>query len=193
MYVASDNTEIRDVARAMRHAKLVVTERSAETCTDEASSESALLEFAEARTFERVFFIQATNPFLRSSDLSAALAHLGATGSDSLLSVTREYRFRWLEKTTRTVTPANYDPTMRPRRQDWPGELVENGAFYLTGRDALLRSKCRVSGVIAAWEMAACSGLEVDKAEDWAMIESVFRAKMRGGSKGVDAGDHDRA
>ncbi|CAG2054539.1 unnamed protein product [Timema podura] len=28
------------------------------------------------------------------------------------------------------VEPLNFDPSHRPRRQDWPGELVENGMFY---------------------------------------------------------------
>nr|CAD7426415.1 unnamed protein product [Timema monikensis] len=30
------------------------------------------------------------------------------------------------------VEPLNFDPSHRPRRQDWPGELVENGMFYFT-------------------------------------------------------------
>uniref|UniRef100_T1JYQ5 Uncharacterized protein n=1 Tax=Tetranychus urticae TaxID=32264 RepID=T1JYQ5_TETUR len=28
--------------------------------------------------------------------------------------------------------PVNFDPAARPRRQDWPGELVESGHFYVT-------------------------------------------------------------
>jgi len=28
------------------------------------------------------------------------------------------------------VIAANFDPKKRPRRQDWDGELVENGMFY---------------------------------------------------------------
>ena len=29
----------------------------------------------------------------------------------------------------------NYDPAKRPRRQDWDGELIENGAFYFTTKE----------------------------------------------------------
>lgn len=31
----------------------------------------------------------------------------------------------------------NLDTTKRPRRQDWPGELYENGSFYFTRRELL--------------------------------------------------------
>lgn len=32
----------------------------------------------------------------------------------------------------------NFDSDRRPRRQDWPGELVETGMFYMAGRALLL-------------------------------------------------------
>jgi N-acylneuraminate cytidylyltransferase len=30
------------------------------------------------------------------------------------------------------IRAVNFDPHCRPKRQDWNGELVENGAFYLS-------------------------------------------------------------
>lgn len=33
----------------------------------------------------------------------------------------------------------NFDPGRRPRRQDWAGELVENGAFYFSAVHLLKR------------------------------------------------------
>lgn len=35
--------------------------------------------------------------------------------------------------------PLNFDPQRRPRRQDWNGELVENGMVYVAKRSLLLR------------------------------------------------------
>jgi len=32
------------------------------------------------------------------------------------------------------VEAINFNPKKRPRRQDWAGELVENGMFYFTRR-----------------------------------------------------------
>lgn len=34
--------------------------------------------------------------------------------------------------------PYNLDPASRPRRQDWDGELCENGSFYFTTRDLIM-------------------------------------------------------
>ena len=30
------------------------------------------------------------------------------------------------------IRAVNFDPHCRPKRQDWNGDLVENGAFYLS-------------------------------------------------------------
>lgn len=37
--------------------------------------------------------------------------------------------------------PLNLDPAHRPRRQDWDGELVENGSFYFTTKE-LINAGC---------------------------------------------------
>lgn len=37
------------------------------------------------------------------------------------------------------IKAINFDPEHRPRRQDWSGELVENGAFYFATVDLLQR------------------------------------------------------
>ena len=37
------------------------------------------------------------------------------------------------------IRATNFNPENRPRRQDWAGELVENGAFYFTTVDLLQR------------------------------------------------------
>lgn len=36
----------------------------------------------------------------------------------------------------------NLDPAKRPRRQDWDGELCENGSFYFTTRDLIVNTGC---------------------------------------------------
>ena len=47
--------------------------------------------------------------------------------SDSLLTCVRTKRFFWNDD----ATPFNYDLNNRPRRQDFDGVLMENGAFYI--------------------------------------------------------------
>lgn len=35
------------------------------------------------------------------------------------------------------VEAINFDPKMRPRRQDWSGELIETGMFYFMRRNLI--------------------------------------------------------
>ncbi|MFT7579150.1 MAG: YrbI family 3-deoxy-D-manno-octulosonate 8-phosphate phosphatase [Myxococcota bacterium] len=177
VYVASDSPAIREVAARLNSPKLSVIDRDPATATDTASTESALLAFAAEHEFDRVVLIQATSPLLTSDDLDQGLARLDAEGVTSALSVVREHRFRWSVGADGQATATNYDPLTRPRRQDWDGELVENGAFYVTSRAALLDSQCRISGPTLAVEMAPASAYEIDEPSDWTIIEGLLRAR----------------
>jgi N-acylneuraminate cytidylyltransferase len=174
VFVATDGEDIGAAAAALGDPRLRVIGRSAETATATASTESALLEFAEAHEFDRIVLIQATSPLLTGADLDGGLALL--SDCDSVVSVTRQHRFLWRADGD-DVTAQNYDPLTRPRRQDWDGELIENGAFYVTSRDALLASRCRLSGRVRAWEMAPETAAELDEPHDWLYIEALLRQR----------------
>ncbi|MCU0660827.1 MAG: acylneuraminate cytidylyltransferase [Myxococcota bacterium] len=176
VYVASEDEEIRAVACELRHDKLMVIDRDPSTATDTASTESAMLDFASRHSFDVLVLIQATSPLLEPGHLTAALTKYRESGCDSMLSVIREYRFRW-EQGEGSLEPSNYDPRRRPRRQDWEGELVENGAFYVTTREALLETGCRLSGHIEAYEMPPSTAVEIDERSDWTRVEELLYAK----------------
>jgi N-acylneuraminate cytidylyltransferase len=177
LYVASEDPTIRKVAGQIRDSRLEVINRDPATATDEATTESALMEFAENHSFDRVILIQATSPLLTSADLSGAIDKLDQSKADSLLSVTRQHCFIWKEKSDGSVSPSNYNPQKRPRRQDWSGELFENGAFYISTRKALLESGCRISGRVDAWEMPSETAVELDEPYDWAVAEQQLQHK----------------
>lgn len=187
VYVASEDEEIRAIASSYHHDKLRVVNRDPATATDTASTESAMLDFATKHELDVMVLIQATSPLLESSHLTAALEQYRQTGCDSLLSVTREHRFRWTQQGDE-VKPDNYEPRHRPRRQDWPGELVENGAFYVTTKQALLATGCRLSGRILAYEMPPATALEIDEPADWRNAEERLLAR-----KGARSSIHERA
>ena len=71
--------------------------------------------------------------------------------------------------------PTNYDVFKRPRRQEFDGYMVENGAFYISSKAALLKSRNRVSGNIKAVEMNEDTFFEIDEPGDWIMIEALMR------------------
>ena len=174
VYVASEDPKLREIAAEMTHPKLSVVDRDPRTATDEASTESALLDFAGRFDFDTVVLIQATSPLLSAADLSGALDKLSDSGADALLSVVREHRFIWKPEADGMVTPANYDPLLRPRRQEWDGELIENGAFYITSKKALLASGCRLSGRTTFYEMSRKTAVELDEPEDWILTEHLM-------------------
>ena len=69
----------------------------------------------------------------RAADFVAAREQFLAQDADSLVTGTRTRRFFW----SPSGEPLNYDPATRPRRQDFAGSLVENGAFYFTRREVV--------------------------------------------------------
>lgn len=179
VFVATEDAEIAAVAAAHGHPKVTVVSRSAASATDDASTETVLLEFAQAHSFEHLVLIQATSPLLRSEDLRTGLHTYLEGKADSMLSVVRQKRFIWQRDTSGLFHPLNYHPKHRPRRQHFGGLLVENGAFYVTSREALLASSCRISGRILCHEMPEETYLELDEPADWEIAETLLLKRKR--------------
>lgn len=177
VFVATDSDRIGDAVRGFNFDRVTVIGRSARTATDTAATEDAMLEFAGEHEFDNIILIQATSPLLTSDDLSRGMEIL--KGADSVLSVVRQKRFVWEQDGF--ARPLNYDYKNRPRRQEFEGFLVENGAFYITSREALLRTGCRLSGRIKVSEMPGDSYVEIDEPEDRIIAESLLRKRLRAG------------
>ncbi len=182
VYVATDSPVIKDVVEKLCLKKVVVIERSADTATDHASTESAMLEFAGRYEFDHIALIQATSPLLTAEDLENGFKLYNREGTDSVLSAVRQKRFQWDISPSGYATPINYDYRNRPRRQEFEGFLVENGAFYITSRKALLNTRNRLSGNIRICEMDESTYFEIDEPGDWEIIEKQLyeRVKIRG-------------
>ena len=114
--------------------------------------------------------MQATSPLLTSDDLNGGFESYNMNETDSVLSVVRQKRFQWGTNSKGYVQSTNYDYNNRPRRQDFEGYLVENGAFYITSKAALLKSGNRLSGKIRAYEMDESTYFEIDELSDWEIV-----------------------
>ena len=150
--VATDSDKIEETVLGFGFQKLEVYRRKADNATDTASTEAVMLEYLEAHPvqYDELFIlVQATSPLTRSEDFSRALDQFRSSDCDSLLSCVRTKRFFWREN----GTSVNYDYRNRPRRQEFDGLLMENGAFYINRSDNILRDKNRLSGKIAVHEM----------------------------------------
>ena len=169
VYVATDSDIIKETVEGFGLKKVKVIGRSAQNASDTASTESAMLEFANEYEFDTICLIQATSPLLKAEDLEGGFAKFQE--ADSVLSVVRQKRFVWEENEDGSVSPVNYDVYNRPRRQEFDGYLVENGAFYITSKKSLLESGNRVSGKIACYEMSEYTYFEIDEPSDWEITE----------------------
>jgi 3-deoxy-D-manno-octulosonate 8-phosphate phosphatase, YrbI family len=175
IYVATDSMEIKGVVESFGVKKVIVAHRSPETATDTASTESAMLEFAQSHQFDIMMLIQATSPLLTADDIDGGFTLFKEKNTDSVLSVVRQKRFIWGKNMNGVAVSQNYDVYNRPRRQEFDGYLVENGAFYITRREDLLRTGNRLSGNIQAYEMSESSYFEIDEPSDWNIIEQLMR------------------
>lgn len=182
VYISTDSDEIWQTVEnfsASQHLfeKLKVVNRSEESASDTASTEFAMLEFAGKYDFDNIVLIQATSPLLCSMDLDKGFEKYSEPCTDSVMSVVHQYRFNWEYDENGNIHPANYDVFHRPRRQEFDGYLVENGAFYITSKERLMESKNRVSGNIKAVEMDEDSFMEIDEPEDWEVIEALMQKR----------------
>jgi len=181
VYICTDNDAIASTVSSFPFSKLEVIGRSEESATDTASTEFGMLEFTQTCIFTNIALIQATSPLITSFDLSNGFKMLAQDGVDSVLSVVEQKRFIWKESPGEFAVPLNYDFLHRPRRQDFDGLLVENGAFYISSREALLRSQSRVSGNIKTVRMPPESYIELDEPEDWPIVEALLKKRMSSG------------
>lgn len=176
VYVSTDSREIRECVNELKHPKLIIVGRSQETSTDNASTESVMLEFASKYEFENIALIQATSPMLTTDQINKAFDLYFNEKVDSLLTCVRQKRFLW-ELKDDYYSPVNYDYNNRPRRQDFEGFLVENGALYITSKSQLISTKSRISGNIRIYEMPLETYHEIDEVLDWATVQQLMIEK----------------
>jgi N-acylneuraminate cytidylyltransferase len=146
-----------------------------------------MLEFARVREFKTIVLIQATSPLLIAEDLTRGLAEFNEPGIDSVLSAVQQKRFIWEKDANHRARPVNYDYRQRPRRQEFDGYWVENGAFYIIGREDLLRSQCRLTGQVGLVEMDEASYYEIDEPADWLIVESLLQRRQAQKRDAADA------
>mgnify|MGYP001976747073 CR=1 FL=1 len=90
---------------------------------------------------------------------------------DSVLSCVIDKKFTWKED----GTALNYDINKRPRRQDYKGNLIENGAFYISTVTNITTTKNRISGSVGIYKMPSHASVEIDEPLDWLVGEQIMK------------------
>merc|ERR1711998_228990 len=143
VFVSTDHDGIAECAESCGAS---VHRRSNESATNSASSEMGMMDFASKYDFDVLCLIQATSPLTQPQHFEDAFAKFQAEEADSLVTVVRSHRFLWREGGDGLTSAINYNPMARPLRQDWDGELFENGAFYFTRKHILDAHSNRLGG-----------------------------------------------
>ncbi|XP_034412762.1 N-acylneuraminate cytidylyltransferase A isoform X2 [Cyclopterus lumpus] len=171
VWVSTDHDEIEKVAKSWG-AK--VHRRSPQVSKDSSTSLETIQEFIRINPeVDVVCHIQATSPCLHPFHLKEALEMITEQGFDSVFAVVRRHQFRWKEvkKGSGEITkPFNLDPANRPRRQDWDGELSENGSFYFATKDIVNKGLLQ-GGKLAYYEMLPEYSVDIDVDIDWPVAE----------------------
>lgn len=186
--VATDSTAIKNCVQNFKFKKVVIYDRDPSNAQNTSSTESVMLEYiskSKLKGTDNFILVQATNPFTTSEDIDLALNQFKkAKLAKSLLSVVRTKRFFWTTKNK----PLNYNPMKRPRRQDYEGLLMENGAFYISAVKDITKSGNRLTKPVMTYEMPEYSGFEIDEPDDWTIVEK-FLKKYRGNLKNKNYGN----
>lgn len=172
--IATDSEEIWETVASKCYKKVELYRRNPENAKDNSSTESVMLEYIKNSNLkpEDIFIlVQATSPLTESVHFHEALQKYERESYDSLLTCVRNFRFFWNNK----GESINYDFQNRPRRQDFDGNLMENGAFYINSVKNILETGNRLSGKIGIYEMPEYTSFEIDEPDDWVIIEKLIK------------------
>ena len=172
--LATDSLKISNVVEKFDFNKVQIYDRKAENAKDDSSTESVILEYLQYRKLDKsdiIILAQATSPLTLSSDYENCFSLFDKNKFDSILSCVNQKRFYW----GADGKPLNYDYLNRPRRQDFEGNYVENGAIYINSVGRILKNKNRLSGKIGLYQMSNYSYYEIDDDNDWFIMESLMK------------------
>lgn len=180
VYISTESQKIKDVVLEINYQfqdneqlkdKLNIINRPDVLANDTASTEAVMLHCMAEIDFDNLLTIQATSPLLTSDELEHAIHQFRRDELDSMVTAVKFKRFLW----DKEANAINYDPTQRPRRQDFEGCLMENGAFYITKKSILEKYQCRLGGKTGVFIMPEETGIEIDGPVDWMIVEAILK------------------
>jgi len=176
--VFTDDESIIDFINKEYHwtNKIKPVLRSEASASDTVSTEFAMLEYCDTinYNFDVFCLLQATSPFTKREDINRCLDKLNGD-FDSVLTVVNTHRFLW----DNTGKALNYNTNDRPRRQDFDGLLIENGAVYTTTKENLKNTKNRLGSKVAVVKMPEESLHEIDSETDWTVVEQLLIERQK--------------
>ncbi|XP_065361989.1 N-acylneuraminate cytidylyltransferase [Calliphora vicina] len=143
---------------------------------DHSSSLEAVREFLYKHTFVKKFALfQCTSVFLKEKYIVEAFNKFKSC--PCVFAAKRSHKLRWKQLGHNLILPLNFNPTQRPRRQDWEGEFYETGMFYfstkqLVSKNSLQNNRCAII------EVDAQDAIEIDNLNDFKMAQCMLEMDL---------------
>lgn len=170
IWIATDSEEVIQQTGDL-YPQVKIYRRSERSARDEAPTIEVVLEFLhqhEHQPDDWFLLFQATSPLTSQEDIQKLLDCIDSGQYDSALSCLRMKRFRWTED----GTSLDYALDAKPRRQDYPGFLVETGSFYASKIGAILDTEQISSGKTGIVEVGEQAIIDIDEPVDWMLGEA---------------------
>ena len=171
--IATDSVEIKNTVKSFNLKKAEIYDRDPDNAKDTSTTESVMIEYIKKQKLkdeDNLFLIQATSPLLKTRFIDEMYEQFLLEKADSALSCVISKRFFWSEN----GCSLNYDYKNRPRRQDFKGILMENGACYINSVKNILKYKNRLFGKISVYIMPEYTSVEIDEPDDFIIIEKLM-------------------
>tara|TARA_B100001250_G_C19808396_1_gene794550 strand:+ start:2664 stop:3329 length:666 start_codon:yes stop_codon:yes gene_type:complete len=165
------STECQDIKDSVQKfcPKAIIQDRPLSLATDTSSTEDVIKFFIQEYNYNNIILLQATSPLTLTSDIKLAIEYYKKCLYRPLVSGIRKHIFAWGDE----GYSLNYDPMNRPRRQDWKGCFVENGAIYIFQRNDFELFNSRCPEPCTLFEMTKYTSVEIDSEEDLIYLESL--------------------
>ena len=168
--VSTDSAMYKKLLISNYRNKIDIFNRSKKFAKDSSSSEESLLEIFNSNlniseSFQKCIFFQLTSPLIKPIDFQKGLEVFKKKKYDSLFTGYASKKFYWQKNKSKYLS-LNYDFKNRPRRQNFEGNIVENGAFYIFDIKNFKKYKNRLFGNIGCYLMPENRSLEIDGSED---------------------------
>ena len=180
IFVSTEDAEIAEISKAFGSE---VIPRPPELASDEATSTSALvhaikyLKHNENYVPDVIVLLQPTSPLRKSDDIEKAIEKFINEEVDSLISTSPFHGFLWRDDGNKFES-FSYDYRNRPRRQDAPRDLVENGSIYVLKPWLLKDLNNPIGGKITYFEQGLFESFQIDGPDDFLLLETLM-SKIR--------------
>lgn len=172
-YVSTDCSVIKNYSIGLN---ISVIDRPAELSTDYAPTIECIyhaIDFLTLKDEDIILTIQATNPFVQTSDINKILSKL--TTHNFAITVSDHHKVLWKVKKD-ALNPYDHNPESRIRRQDQEKVVFETGSIYGARVRDIKKYKtlCGINNV-GYVNIPKSRSFEIDDYEDVNIVEKLMR------------------